>query len=180
MKWLNSTISVDTICVTLEDYFQDYNHLRDINFEYVINEAQKMVTKRYIRAMLSKRISKSRLECEAITKKIDKEAKQIKSFFNKIAPNISDADSPIDLITTLGSLLSCDIEMLVLDLHTLLGNYPSLTEDHLLRLFYIRNDIKSGEVKQKIQDALRSKKAKVSVDKQDAVFKEIFFSDKLW
>lgn len=180
VKWLTNTLPIDTICVTLEDYFQDYNHLRDINFEYVIGEAQKMVTKRYIKAMLSKRISKPRADCEQIVKKINKEARQINNFFGKIAPNISDSDSPVDLITILGNLLGCDIEMLVLDLHTLLGNYPSLTEDHLVRLFYIRNDIKAAEVRQKIQDAMKSKKQKVSVDKQDAVFKEIVFSDKLW
>lgn len=180
VKWLSTSISIDTICVTLEDYFHDYNHLREMNFEYVINEAQKLVTKRYIKALLSKRISKPRQECEPITKKIIKEAKQIKSFFGKIAPNMVDSDSPIDLITTMGNLISCDIEMLVLDLHTLFGNYPSLTEDHLVRLFYIRNDIKANEVKAKIQDAVKSKKSKVSVDKQDVVFKEIYFSDKLW
>lgn len=179
-KWLTTSISVDTICVTLEDYFHDYNHLREINFEYVINEAQKMVAKRYIKAMLSKRISKPRPDCEAITRKVTKEAKQIKQFFRKIAPNMADTDSPIDLITTMGNLISCDIEMLILDLHTLIGNYPSLTEDHLVRLFYIRSDIKSNEVKAKVQDALTSKKSKVSADKQDVVFKEIQFSDKLW
>ena len=179
-KWLTTTISIDTICVTLEDYFQDYNHLREVNFEYVINEAQKLVTKRYIKAMFSKRISKPKQDCEVITKKIAKEARQIKTFFGKIAPNISDTDSPIDLITTLGNLLCCDIEMLVLDLHSLLVNYPSLTEDHLVRLFYIRNDLKSNDVKSKVQDAMKSKKSKVSVDKQDAVFREIVFADKLW
>lgn len=179
-KWLTTSISVDTICVTLEDYFHDYNHLREINFEYVISEAQKMIAKRYIKAMLSKRISKPRPDCALITRKVTKEAHQIKTFFGKIAPNMVDTDSPIDLITTMGNLISCDIEMLVLDLHTLIGNYPSLTEDHLVRLFYIRNDIKSNEVKAKIQDAISSKKSKVSVDKQDVVFKEIQFSDKLW
>lgn len=179
-KWIASSISVDTICVTLEDYFHDYNHLRENNFEYVINEAQKMVTKRYIKAMLSKRLSKPRQDCDTITKKINKEAKQIKTFFGKIAPNMIDADSPIDLITVMGNLINCDMEMLVLDLHTLFGNYPSLTEDHLVRLFHIRSDIKSNEVKTKIQDAIKSKKSKVSVDKQDVVFKEIVFSDKLW
>lgn len=179
-KWLTSSIAVDTICATLDDYFNDYNHLREENFEYVINEGQKMVAKRYIKAMLSKRMSKPRQDCDSITKKIDKEARQIKQFFRAIAPKMIDGDSPLDLITVMGSLINCDIEMLVLDLHTLFGNYPSLTEDHLVRLFYIRNDIKANEVKTKIQDAIKSKKSKVSVDKQDVVFKEIIFADKLW
>jgi exocyst complex component 3 len=179
-KWLASTMSVDTICVTLEDYFQDYNHLRVINFVYVINEAQRMVAKRYIRAMLSKRLSKPRADCEAIAKKIDSEARRIKSFFEKIAPNVSKTDTPIDVIFALASILTCDAEMLVLDLHTLLSNYPSLSEDHLLRLFYMRNDFKTNETKEKVQDALSSKKSTVSHDKQDSIFKEIVFADKLW
>lgn len=179
-KWLPSTSAIDTICATLDDYFQDYNHLRVINFEFVINKGQALVTQRYIKALLSKRINRPRQDCEVIAKKINKEARQIKNFFGKIAPNISETDTPIDLIPTLANLLSCDIEMLVLDLHTLLGNYPSLTEDHLVRLFYIRNDIKANDVREKIQDAMKSKKAKVSTDKRDAIFREILFIDKLW
>ncbi|KAL9920591.1 exocyst complex component Sec6 isoform 1-T1 [Glossina fuscipes fuscipes] len=145
-KWLTSSISVDTICITLDDYFQDYNHLRPINFEMVINEAQKQLAKRYIRALLSKRLSRTPADCEAIKTKINLEAKRLKQFFEKIAPNISMTDSPLDLIPMLSALLVCDIELLVLDLHTLLGNYPSLSEDQIVRLFSIRNDVKSAEV----------------------------------
>ncbi|XP_017867250.1 PREDICTED: exocyst complex component 3 [Drosophila arizonae] len=180
VKWLGSSIAVDTICVTLDDYFQDYNHLLPANFEMVINEAQKLLAKRYIRALLSKRLSKSRSECDAITRKINLEAKRIKQFFEKIAPKISLSDSPLDLITTLSALIVADIELLALDLHTLLGSYPSLTEDHLVRLFYIRNDVKAAEVREKVQDAMKSKKSMVSIAKQDCIFKEIVFSDKLW
>lgn len=180
-KWESSNVSVDTICVTLEDYFQDYNHLSAINFEYVINRAQNLVKKRYIRAMLSKRMAKPRANCEIISKKIIREAKQIKMFFSKIAPNLVDNnDSSTDLIYLLAILFVCDIEMLVLDLHTILGSYPSLTEDHLMRLFYIRSDIKVAEVREKIQDAMKSKKLNVSIDKQDEIFRDIVFSDKLW
>lgn len=179
-KWLQSTISVDTICVTLDDYFHDYNHLRPVNFEMVINEAQKLLAKRYIKAMLSKRLSKPRSECDAITKKINQEAKRFKMFFEKVAPKLSINDSPLELIPTLSSLLVCDIELLVLDLHTLLGSYPSLSEDQIVRLFYIRNDVKASEVREKVQDTMKSKKAMISIAKQDFIFKEIVFSDKLW
>jgi exocyst complex component 3 len=180
-KWLTSSISVDTICVTLQDYFQDYNHLRVINFEYVIIEAQKMVAKRYIKAMLSKRVSKPKQECEEIVKKIIKEVNTIKRFFENIAPNVLKNDSPFDVIIELAQLLNCDIEMIILDLHTLLTTYPSISEDHLIRLFYIRNEIKSNEIKEKINDAYRSRKTTISTHDKlgSAIFKEIVF-EKLW
>lgn len=184
LKWIGSSIAVDTICVTLQDYFQDYNHLRVVNFEFVIKEAQKLVAKRYIRAMLSKRISKPKAECEVIVKKIIKEIRQIKSFFEKIAPSILKNDSPFDAIIVLAQLVSCDVEMIILDLHTLLTNYPSISEDHLTRLFYIRNEIKGNEIKEKIQDVYSTRKT-TAVSTHDklsiAIFKEITFSDaKLW
>lgn len=185
-KWMQTSISIDTICVTLEDYFQDYNHLRVTNFDYVIKEAQKMVAKRYIKALLSKRMSKPRAECEVISKKINLEIRQIKKFFDKIAPNVNKNDSPFDVITDLAQLLNCDIEMIILDLHTLLTNYPTISEDHLIRLFYIRNEIKSTEIKEKINDAFSSRKTTTVShhDKQcNILFKEIVFdklTDKIW
>lgn len=115
-----------------------------------------------------------------MAKKVIKEAKQIKTFFEKVAPNVGKSDSPIDVINNLANLLTCDAEMLILDLHTLLSSYPSLTEDHVVRLFYMRNDFKASEVKEKVHDAIVSKKTTVSHDKQDSIFKEIVFSDKLW
>ncbi len=180
IKWVQSSVPVDTICVTLEDYFQDYNHLRSTNFEYVIQEAQRLVAKRYIKAMLSKRLSKPRVDCEQIAKKINQEIAQIRKFFDKIAPNISKADSPFDVITKLAQLIVCDTELLILDLHSILSTYPSLTQDHLLRIFYIRSDIKANEIKETIQDAFASKKPTLSHDKQDKILKEIVFNDKLW
>lgn len=179
-RWTKSMTAAETICVTLNDYFGDYNHLSDTNFEYVINTAQRLVAVRYLKALLSKRISQPRSECEAIAAKAVKEAKHMKFFFGRVAPNLSELDTPVDLIPTVANLLKCDIEMLVLDLHTLLGNYPSLTEDHLVRLFYLRNDIKAGDVRDRIQDAMRSKKSQVSTDRRDAVFKEIVFADRIW
>lgn len=146
----------------------------------VINEAQKQLAKRYIRAMLSKRLARPTSDCEPIKTKINLEAKRLERFFEKIAPNLSLNESPLKLISMLSGLLVCDVEVLLLDLHTLLGTYPSLTEDQIVRLFYIRNDVKSSEIRQKFQDANQSKKAMVTIDKQDCIFKEIVFNDKLW
>jgi exocyst complex component 3 len=182
LKWMSSSIAVDTICATLQDYFQDYNHLRVINFEYVIKEAQKMIAKRYLKAMLSKRISRPRPECEIIVKKIIKEVHQIKGFFDKIAPNVLKNDSPFDVIIDLANLLNCDIEMIILDLHTLLTNYPSIKDEHLMRLFHIRNEVKATDIKERINDAFQSRsKTTGAHDKLgSAIFKEIAFEKQLW
>lgn len=104
-KWLLSTIPVDTICVTLEDYFQDYNHLREKNFDYVINEAQNLVYKKYITALLSKKVTfKTADEAQQAATKIVKEANQIRAFFRRIAPEGVNVDWPFEVISMLAEV----------------------------------------------------------------------------
>lgn len=104
-KWLLTSNPVDTIRATLEDYFQDYNHLREKNFEYVINEAQNLVYKKYITAMLSKKTSfKTVEEAQQAATKIVKEANQIKSFFQGIAPAAVDVDRPCEVLGLLAEV----------------------------------------------------------------------------
>lgn len=107
-KWLQSSIPVDVICITLvDDYFQDYNHLRNKNFEYVINEAQNMVYKKYITAMLSKKVTfKTVEEAQQAGAKIIKEANQIRSFFRRVAPEGVNVDWPFEVISMLAEVRS--------------------------------------------------------------------------
>ena len=51
-KWQSGSQAVDTICITLNDYFEDYQFLKKSNFELVINCAQDRVARKYIAAML--------------------------------------------------------------------------------------------------------------------------------
>ena len=45
-KWQNSNEAIDTICATLNDYFEDYQFLKPSNFEVVITTAQEQRWKR--------------------------------------------------------------------------------------------------------------------------------------
>lgn len=104
-KWTQSSIPVDTITVTLEDYFQDYNHLTSKNFEYVITEAQNLVCKKYITAMLSRRLTfKTVEENQSAVMKILKENNQIKGSFLKIAPEVSNMEWTFEIINMLAEV----------------------------------------------------------------------------
>uniref|UniRef100_A0A1B6CUA5 Uncharacterized protein n=1 Tax=Clastoptera arizonana TaxID=38151 RepID=A0A1B6CUA5_9HEMI len=152
-KWYSSSIPVDTICVTLEDYFQDYVHLRVRNFEYVISEAENLVARRYITAMLQKKMSfKTYEERRTAGNKIFKEANQIKALFSRIAPKVANrVDSPFETIKSLAEVLkSEDLEILSLDLHSLVDKYPDVTEDHLSRLLSLRGDISRSDIREKL------------------------------
>ncbi|KAF7992715.1 hypothetical protein HCN44_005059 [Aphidius gifuensis] len=180
-KWLQSRIPVETIRVTLEDYFQDYKHLTPKNFEYIITEGQNLIAKRYISAMLSRKISlKTYSECLICIKKIIDEADELKNFFIKIAPKVGNFDSPFEIIKKLAEVLKCeDAEMLSLDLHSLVEKYPDISEDHLVRLLSLRGDIPKSEAKEKIVYLLESQKNRRTTTQTNtnSIFKHIIFQD---
>lgn len=158
-KWLLSSIPIDTICVTLEDYFQDYNHLREKNFEYVINEAQNLVYKKYVTAMLGKKVVfKTVEESQQAATKIMKEANQIKAFFRRIAPEGVNVDWPFEVISMMAEVLrNSDIEMISLDLHGLLDKCPDMGAEHLRRLLWLRGDVPRAHVRDTVPHVLATR-----------------------
>lgn len=182
-KWLVSSgtaNSVDVICVTLEDYFQDYNHLSEQNYEYIVHEAQNLVAKRYITAILSKKITfKSYEESASAGKKVVKEIQKIKGSFSRVAASTT-ISSPFDIILTLSEVLKCeDADMLSLDLHEIVDKYPDITEDHLRRLLYLRGDMPQNEIREKIAFAVQLTKPKTNQAQNNSIIKQIVFVDRI-
>ena len=147
-KWQNSTDAMDTVCATLEDYFEDYKGLKPRNFESVIRLAQNRVAKRYIASMLAEgNFLRRKLSFETnedrrkAAEKVIGEAKQIKVFFVKVAGDISAFDSPFDALILLAEVLKADEDMLLLDIGTLVKKYPDLSHDQLFCLLMLRGDI---------------------------------------
>ncbi|XP_071438678.1 exocyst complex component 3 isoform X2 [Hetaerina americana] len=161
-KWMTSSHPVDTICVTLEDYFQDYVHLRARNFDYVISEAQNLAAKKYITAMLQKKVTfKSYEDRRDAGLKIIKEADQIKGLFIRVAPKAANFDSPFDIIRNLAEVLkSEDPEILSLDLHGIADKYPDVTPEQLTQLLSLRGDISRSDAREKVSFIFNANKNK--------------------
>lgn len=175
-KWLTSCISIETICVTLEDYFQDYVHLKPKNFEYIILEAEDILVRRYILAMLQKKLTfKTYEERRSAADKIIKEVDQLKLFFARVAPLIKhDKDSPFDAVIKLSEVLkSEDSEILSLDLHTLVNTYPDITEEQMTRLLSLRGDLGRLEIREKVQYAIQGNKEFAGTTLTKSIFQQI-------
>ncbi|KAK3912373.1 Exocyst complex component 3 [Frankliniella fusca] len=176
-KWLTSSIPVDTICVTLEDYFQDYVHLCEKNFELVITEAQNSVARRYLTALLQRKLSLKELDQRRkLAKKVTDEADQLKALFRRVAPKVQADDSPLDALKILVEVIrSEDAEMLSLDLITVIEKYPDITEDHLSRFLSLRGDITRQDIKEKLADVMKndSQSRKKRLTSPPSIFSQI-------
>ena len=146
-----ATQPIDTVAVTLEDYFSDYNYLRQKNFEKVTEVAQNRVAKKYIVSLLqpSTNVLRKRVTLErsdqrvTVARKVSQEAKQLQRVFHKVAGDSADFDSPFKAIEALAEVLACDNEMLPLDIGTLVKTYPDVSHDQLLCLLFMRGDLVS-------------------------------------
>lgn len=158
-NWLTSFISIETICITLEDYFQDYLHLKPNNLEYIVLEAEDMLVERYITAMLQKKLTfKTYNECHLAADKIIKEVNQLKSLFLRLVPlEKRDKNSSLNAIIKLSDVLKCkDSEIISLDLHTLINAYPDITKKQMTRLLKLRGDFKKSEIRERVKYAIKS------------------------
>jgi len=163
--WELKAEAIDTVERTLDDYFGDYRYLREKNLEMVTTLAQDRVAKRYIYSLLQpsvnvirKRVTFERSEQRAdVAKKIAKEAEQLQGFFRKVGGDMADFDSPFKAIgATTGSLAEVlgqtDVDMLALDIGSLVKKYPDLSHDQLLCLLNMRGDLKNNEARQMAQE----------------------------
>lgn len=176
-KWLTSFISIETICVTLEDYFQDYIHLKPKNFEYIILEAEDIIVRRYIMAILQKKLNfKTYNDRRAAADKMTNEVERLKSFFERVAPLVSSDNSPFDSVVKLSEVLkSEDSDILSLDLHTLVNEYPDITEDQLIRLLSLRGDLSKSEIRAKVEYVIKRNKEVNGTTLTKSIFQQIHF-----
>ncbi|KAF4533326.1 hypothetical protein B566_EDAN004447 [Ephemera danica] len=178
VKWLTNSHPVDpvdTICITLADYFEDYSHLRIRNFEHVSTEAINLVAKKYITALLQKKITfKTYDDRKGAALKIIQEADKLKAFFVKKAPKVANFDSPFDALNMLAEVLKIeDPEILSLDLHGIVDKYPDITQEHLIQLLALRGDVPKSEIKETVSHILSTNKERQRSTAPKSIFSQV-------
>lgn len=142
----------------------------ETNLNHIVKEAKTSIAQRYLAAMLGKRISfKNYQECQEAADQIVKEAKQLQSVFSTVAPNIIDDDDELEAIVKISEILKSEDDMLSFDLHNIVSKYSDITEDHLLRLLYLRGDLSKADIKEKVVFTIKNAKSKRG--KRNSIFK---------
>lgn len=157
-KWQNSSQAVDTICATLDDYFQDYTKLSDANYKFIVHQARNLVAKKYLTALLSKKITfKSYEESVQAAGKILKEAQQLGKLLDTLCS--LEGEDPFESVVFLSEVLKSDDDMLSFELHRVVEKYPDITEDVLLRLLHLRGDLARSDIREKVAHLPKVKSA---------------------
>ncbi|XP_060899900.1 exocyst complex component 3 [Labrus mixtus] len=171
-KWLTGSHAVDTICVTVEDYFNDFNKIKRPYNQEMTSEALRRVVVEYIKAVMQKRITfKNADERREGAERMIKEADQFKFLFRKLAAG-EDTDSLCGAIAAIAEVFKLtDPTLLFLEVTTLGTKYPDIREEHIQALLAVRGDA-SREMRQMIVGTLSENKVSSSIVTQP-IFKDI-------
>ncbi|XP_040912134.1 exocyst complex component 3 [Toxotes jaculatrix] len=171
-KWLTGSHAVDTICVTVEDYFNDFNKIKKPFNQEMTSEALRRVVVEYIKAVMQKRITfKNADERREGAERMIKEADQFKFLFRKLAAG-EDTDRLCGAIAAIAEVFKLtDPTLLFLEVSTLVSKYPDIREEHIQALLAVRGDA-SREMRQMIIGTLSENKVSYSSVAQP-IFKDI-------
>ncbi|XP_050304189.1 exocyst complex component 3 [Anthonomus grandis grandis] len=169
---LQVSSALETIYATLEDYFQDYNRLAEANYNFIVDQARNTVAKRYLTAMLSRKVSfKTFDDCIKAASQMAKETDRLRTLFSNISSKEHDSnDDEFEVIIMLSEVVKSDDDMISFELHRVVEKYPDITEDHLLRLLNLRGDLSKSDIKDKVAHVDRPK-----VSHRSSVFKSLVF-----
>lgn len=173
-KWLSGCNAVDTICITVEDYFNDFSRIKKPYNKKITVEAYRRVVMEYIKAILQKRITfRNAEERKEGAERMTREAEQFRVIFRKLSAGLGeDTNKLCDAITALAEVIKLtDPSMMYLEVSTLVNKYPDIREEHISALLAMRGDA-SREMKQTIIETIEQNVTQTSQD-YHPIFRDI-------
>ncbi|KAJ8377545.1 hypothetical protein AAFF_G00256090 [Aldrovandia affinis] len=171
-KWLTASNAVDTICVTVEDYFNDFAKIKKPYNTEMTSEAQRRVVMEYLKAVMQKRISfRNAEERKEGADRMIKEAEQFKFLFRKLSAG-GGTDHLCDSIAAIAEVFKLtDPTLLYLEVSTLVSKYPDIREEHITALLAVRGDA-SRDMRQTIIETLSHSRPSAAANAQP-VFRDV-------
>ncbi|XP_023689304.2 exocyst complex component 3-like [Paramormyrops kingsleyae] len=157
-NWLAGSNTTDAICLTVEDYFNDFAKIKKPYSEEMTRNAQRRVVVEYLQAIMQKRISfRNAEERKKGAERMIKEATQFRALFQKLSSS-HDSDHLCDAIAAIAEVFNLtDPSLLYLEVSTLVSKYPDIREEHIMTLLAVRGDA-SRDMKQMIIETLSQNK----------------------
>ncbi|XP_033025311.1 exocyst complex component 3 [Lacerta agilis] len=155
-KWLAGSNAVDTICVTVEDYFNDFARIKKPCKKKMTIECHRRVVVEYIKAIMLKRITfKNAEERKEGAERMNREAEQFRFLFKKLTAGSGEETAGLcDVIEAIAEVFKLtDPSLLYLEVSTLVSKHPDIRDDHIAALLTMRGDA-SREMKQTIIETL--------------------------
>ncbi|CAJ0950750.1 unnamed protein product, partial [Mesorhabditis belari] len=156
--WLQSTAAIETICMTIHDYYGDHRHLRPFILLALMSELQYKVVAEYLKAVETKRLNFSNFdERDSAGKRLLTDAKKIQRVFDEMdfgdGSEVGNEDgnqipSITRVLLQISSVISLrDKSLLSLEATTFARKFPDCGAEFLTALLASREDVGRSEAK---------------------------------
>lgn len=154
-KWLESNTAIDTICITIEDYCQDFVHLKPKFYKYLLEFVEEKILFIYLNALFAKKMTlRTYEERLGVAELMDIQTEQFKHLFRRLGAG-RQGDSRFDCISHMAEVLKLkDPALLSLEISGLYVKHPDLRQEHLTSLLTYRGDIGTREVRELVQETI--------------------------
>ncbi|KRZ92530.1 Exocyst complex component 3 [Trichinella sp. T8] len=157
-KWLGTLSAVDTICFTIEDYYQDHCHLKASLLNSLLMELQIRVVQEYMKAFEARRLTfQNYEERKAASDQLCKEAERMKELFSRLIKQEDDSSEEFETVTSVllavAEVMSLrDKSLLALEVSSFVQKYPNISVEQLSGLIQMREDVGRSEARQLAQE----------------------------
>jgi len=154
VKWLGSHEVIDTFIATMQDYGNDYTHLRTSAYQYIMEKAQEKIIVEYVQAILSRRITFREFEERRDgANQILEEGKKIAEAFNRLAGLPEFEESRCAVLASIAEVLRLkSTDIVSLEVSGLANKYKHFRADHAMALLAVRGDMGRTDCLQLISD----------------------------
>ena len=170
--WMNGKVAcIENICLTLDDYSEDYKHLRKENRRMLYSKLAYRMAREYVRSILMKKMNfTNQRQRKSFCDKFIREGQQLNE---RINPGRADTEtSPFQPLEDIKEFLQlCDPDLLALEVQNLKRRYPDMNESHLAALLSMTDIIPRREC---LKEAKRMLEAGAPPDEDvKTIFSEI-------
>uniref|UniRef100_A0A6G1SKV6 Exocyst complex component 3 n=1 Tax=Aceria tosichella TaxID=561515 RepID=A0A6G1SKV6_9ACAR len=174
--WMDGKVScVENICLTLDDYYEDYKHLRKENRKLLYMKLAHRMARDYTRALLMKKTNLGNQRQRQMF--CDKFIREGKILEDRINPehNLKFDRSPFQPLEDIKEFLQLrDPDLLTLEVQNLKLRYPDMNEHHLSALLSMSDIIPRRECLKEAKRMLEAGGAPTDQEQQvKTVFSEI-------
>ncbi|KRZ70507.1 Exocyst complex component 3 [Trichinella papuae] len=175
-KWLGTLSAVDTICFTIEDYYQDHCHLKPSLLNNLLMELQIRVVQEYMKAFEARRLTfQNYEERKAASDQLCKEAERMKELFNRLIKQEDDSSEEFETVTSVllavTEVMSLrDKSLLALEVSSFVQKYPNISVEQLSGLIQMREDVGRSEARQLAQEITAQNKLRPKLQGKIANF----------
>ncbi|CAL2033431.1 unnamed protein product [Caenorhabditis brenneri] len=174
-KWLTGSAALETICMTISDYYHDHKHLRPVTRSALLMDLQFRIVSEYLKAIETKRLTFTTYEERSTAgKRMKADVTRLDNMYAEFASSEDMADQlPLltSIIATAGDVISLkDKSLLSLEATSFARKFPNCPAELLAAILATRDDVGRSDARSLADEVLQH----VQFHPKDQIFDQLF------